>query len=79
MSDYYIHNSSSSSSSSKATATASGGVGFCGLLFIALLVLKLTHVIDWSWWWITAPLWGGFAIFLVVFVFILIILAIFNR
>lgn len=76
MSDYYIHNSSSSS---KATATASGGVGFCGLLFIALLVLKLTHVIDWSWWWITAPLWGGFAIFLVVFVLILIIMAIFNR
>ena len=29
----------------------------CGVLFIVFLVLKLTHVIDWSWWWITAPLW----------------------
>ncbi len=70
MSNYYINNSSSS----RATASASGGVGFCGLLFIALLVLKLTGVIDWSWWWITAPLWGGFAIFLVVILFVLLIM-----
>ena len=33
-------------------------VNFTGLLFIVFLVLKLTHVIDWSWWWVTAPLWG---------------------
>lgn len=26
-------------------------------IFIVFLVLKLCHVIDWSWWWITAPLW----------------------
>ena len=42
--------------------TTSGGVGFTGLLFITFLVLKLTNVIDWSWWWITAPLWGGVAL-----------------
>ncbi|MBR3361205.1 MAG: hypothetical protein IKG39_07690 [Lachnospiraceae bacterium] len=35
------------------------------LLFITFLVLKLTHVIDWSWWWITAPLWGPTAIALI--------------
>ncbi len=34
-----------------------GGVGFCGLLTIAFVVLKLTDMIDWSWWWVTAPLW----------------------
>lgn len=27
------------------------------LLFLVFLVLKLTEVIDWSWWWVTAPLW----------------------
>lgn len=37
-------------------------VSFAGLLFIAFLVLKLTGVITWSWWWVTAPLWGGLAI-----------------
>ena len=32
------------------------------LLFAVFLVLKLTGVISWSWWWVTAPFWGGFAI-----------------
>ena len=27
------------------------------ILFIIFLILKLTSTIDWSWWWITAPLW----------------------
>ena len=48
-------------------STASGGgISFCGLLFIVFLILKLTHVIDWSWWWVTAPLWGGFALVLAI-------------
>ena len=34
-----------------------------GLLFIGL---KLGGVIDWSWWWVTCPLWGGIAIVLAV-------------
>ena len=25
-----------------------------GLVFITL---KLCHVINWSWWWVTAPFW----------------------
>lgn len=51
---------------SDSTSKTSGGVSFLGLLFITFLVLKLTHVIDWSWWWVTAPLWGGFAILSVI-------------
>lgn len=35
----------------------SGGIGLGGVLFVVFLVLKLVHVIDWSWWWVTAPLW----------------------
>ena len=27
----------------------SGGIGFCGLLTIVFIMLKLTGVIDWSW------------------------------
>ena len=26
-------------------------------LFVIFLVLKLTHLIAWSWWWVTSPLW----------------------
>lgn len=33
------------------------GGGMCSTLFIVFLVLKLVNVIDWSWWWVTAPLW----------------------
>jgi len=33
-------------------------------LFLIFLVLKLTGVIDWSWLWVTAPLWIPLAIFL---------------
>jgi hypothetical protein len=36
---------------------SSRGGSLIGLLFIAFLVLKLTGVIDWSWWWVTSPLW----------------------
>jgi hypothetical protein len=27
------------------------------ILFLIFLVLKLTDNIDWSWWWVTSPLW----------------------
>lgn len=43
-------------------------ISFGGMLFVVFLVLKLTHVINWSWWWVTAPLWIGLAIFVVVMV-----------
>lgn len=35
----------------------SGGIGFCGLLTIAFVVLRLTGYIDWSWWWVLSPIW----------------------
>jgi phosphate/sulfate permease len=34
-----------------------GGGSFLVLLFFIFLALKLTDVIDWSWWWVTSPLW----------------------
>lgn len=49
------------------------GIGFCDLLFVVFLVLKLTHVIDWSWWWVTAPLWIPLALVIVVVVIVSII------
>lgn len=39
---------------------------FCGLLGLAFIVLKLTGVIAWSWLWVTAPLWGGLAIVVLI-------------
>lgn len=47
-------------------SSSSGGIGLGGVLFVVFLVLKLTGVIHWSWWWVTAPLWGGFALLLAI-------------
>lgn len=33
-----------------------GGVGFCGLLTIALVVLKIAGVTDMSWFWVFSPI-----------------------
>jgi hypothetical protein len=46
--------------------SSSGGVSTLGLLFVLFVGLKLTNVISWSWWWIFAPIWGPFALALVV-------------
>jgi hypothetical protein len=40
-----------------ANNNTSNGIGFGTVLFLVFLVLKLTGNIDWSWWWVTAPLW----------------------
>ena len=40
-----------------AKENTSSGMGIGMILFIVFLVLKLTGVIDWSWWWVTSPLW----------------------
>lgn len=33
------------------------GISFTGALTLIFITLKLTHVIDWSWAWVLAPLW----------------------
>ena len=52
---------------------AVGGTSFFNLLFLTFLVLKLTHVINWSWWWVTAPLWIPVGIVLSIGLIILIV------
>lgn len=52
--------------------TANNGINFATLLFIVFLILKLTNVIDWSWWWVTAPLWIGFVIAIILLIIIFI-------
>lgn len=44
------------------------GITFLGALTIAFIILKLCGVITWSWWWVLAPLWGPWALALVVFI-----------
>lgn len=34
---------------------AGGGLGFGSTLTIVFIILKLTKVINWSWWWVFSP------------------------
>lgn len=56
-------------------SSSSGGIGFFGLLGVAFIVLKLTHVISWSWWWVTIPLWGG-ALFTIAVLLLIALIAV---
>jgi hypothetical protein len=62
-------------------SSSSSGIGLTGVLFVVFLVLKLTGNIDWSWWWVTSPLWIPIALLgsiFIVAVFIIILLLIFG-
>jgi len=55
----------------------STGVGFCGLLFLVFLVLKLAKigaVADWDWWWVTSPLWIPTAIVIAIIILYVIVM-----
>lgn len=58
------------------TQATGGGIGILGLLGVVFIVLKLCGVIDWSWWWVTAPFWGGIAIAIVVIIICFIVVGI---
>lgn len=53
--------------------STSNGIGLPGVLFLIFLILKLTGNIDWSWWWVTSPLWIPLAFVLVVLFAVLVI------
>lgn len=59
-------------SAKKASTHAGNGLGFGTVLFLIFLTLKLTDHIDWSWWWVSAPLWGPIAIIAAVFILTLV-------
>jgi hypothetical protein len=51
------------------------------LLSFVAIVFKLLHVITWSWWWITMPLWAGLAVLWGLFIvfFLLVLIAEMSR
>jgi hypothetical protein len=55
------------------SSSSSSGIGFVGLLTIVFITLKLTNYIDWSWWWVLAPIWISACIWLLILLIALII------
>ena len=56
----------------------SSGIGVFGLLGVVFVVLKLTNYIDWSWWYVTLPFWGGIAL-AIFFLIITFLVFLFKR
>lgn len=57
----------------KSTVLFGSLIVFCGLLFFTLLILKITSIVDWSWWWITAPIWGPVTISAIIFAIAIVV------
>lgn len=53
--------------------SSSGGIGLLTIMFLIFMTLKLTGYINWSWWWVTAPLWGGFALIIIVLLIVFLV------
>jgi hypothetical protein len=61
---------------SKESTASNSGIGVLGLLGVLFVGLKLTGFIGWSWWWVTAPFWGGLVLLAVVLIVAFIVLMI---
>ena len=48
--------------------TVNYGINFSELLLIVFIVLKLTGVINWSWWWVLSPLWFSLGIVVIILI-----------
>ena len=46
----------------------SNGIGIGSLLTLLFVGLKLTHQIDWSWWWVLSPLWIGAGLVVIILI-----------
>lgn len=67
------------SGNKKDVATVNVGGLFSTLLTVAFIVLKLCHVIEWSWLWVLAPLWIPLAITIVILLIVCLVAWIADR
>lgn len=62
-------------------AGTSTGIGMTGIeaLQISFIILKLCHVINWSWIWVFAPLWMSILLTLLIIIAIIVIAVIMSK
>lgn len=56
--------------------TPSSGLGFGSILTLIFVTLKLTHFINWSWWWVLSPEWISLIVLGLFFVVVALIMTI---
>lgn len=60
------------------TKTNKSGIGFCGLLTIVFITLKLLGKINWPWVWVLAPLWIS-ALLVILLVAVIVIIKVISE
>lgn len=53
--------------------TSGTSIGLADILLVTFIVLKLTHIIEWSWVWVLSPLWMPISLLAVLCVVLLCI------
>lgn len=56
------------------TTVASSAISGAEALGVAFVVLKLCDVIEWSWFWVTAPFWMPLAAIVTIYLIALVVL-----
>lgn len=64
---------------SSSSSSSSSGIGVFGLLGVVFVTLKLTGHISWSWWYVTMPFWGGFALVAAIALIAFVLMLIFGK
>lgn len=54
----------------------SGGMGLAEVLQVVFIVLKLCHIINWSWLWVLAPTWISLGLVLLILLIVFIVILI---
>ena len=54
----------------KNNSSGSGGIGFCGLLTILFIALRLIGCISWPWIWVVSPIWLSLAFWLILLILV---------
>lgn len=50
-----------------------GSVGLVSTFTLIFIVLKIFHIISWSWIWVVSPIWISALVIAIIFSFILIV------
>ena len=53
---------------------SSDGLGLSSVLLIVFIILKLCKVINWSWLWVLSPAWISIALYMIIYIIMVILL-----
>ena len=54
-------------------SSGSRGLGLCSVVGIVFIILKLTKLIDWSWFWVLFPFILGIGFWVIVIILAIVV------